>query len=153
MVRPQQGALVAQRIGDIELGLHLRADLLEGRAPPASLDEVVAFGLIGVENENAVLRALRANGIPIDMDKFAFRSESDLAHMAAIRAGLAIGICQVPLARRDPGLIRILPDHFSHPLETWVVMHEDLRASAPVRAVFDALVAGLRDYVASAARS
>jgi len=27
------------------------------------------------------------------------------------------------------------------------VMHEDLRTSAPVRAVFDALVAGLRHYL------
>jgi hypothetical protein len=26
-------------------------------------------------------------------------------------------------------------------------MHEDLRASAPVRAVFDALVAGLKEYL------
>jgi DNA-binding transcriptional LysR family regulator len=147
MVRPRQGALVARRIGEIELGLHVRADLLEGRAPPRSLDEVIAFGLIGVENDNAVVRAIRANGIPIDAGDFAFRSDSDLAHVAAIRAGLGIGVCQVPLARRDPQLVRILPGLFSHPLETWVVMHEDLRISAPVRAVFDTLVAGLRDYL------
>jgi DNA-binding transcriptional LysR family regulator len=56
-------------------------------------------------------------------------------------------VCQVPLAARDPTLARILPEAFSHPLDTWVVMHEDLRASAPVRAVFDALVAGLKDYL------
>jgi DNA-binding transcriptional LysR family regulator len=81
------------------------------------------------------------------VEDFAFRSDSDLAQMAAIRAGLGIGVCQVPLARRDPSLVRILPDAFSYPLDTWVVMHEDLRTSAPVRAVFDALVAGLRDYL------
>jgi DNA-binding transcriptional LysR family regulator len=150
MVRPRQGALIAQRIGEIELGLHVRAELLEDRAPPRSLDEVMAFGLIGVETDNAVVRAIRANGIPIDAGDFAFRSDSDLAHVAAIRAGLGIGVCQVPLARRDPQLVRILPDLLSHPLETWVVMHEDLRTSAPVRAAFDALVAGLRDYLAEA---
>jgi DNA-binding transcriptional LysR family regulator len=147
MVRPEQGALVARRIGDIELGLHVRADLIAGRLAPATLEEVVGFGLIGVENDNAVIRAMRAGGIPIRLEEFAFRSDSDLAQIAAIRAGLGIGVCQVPLARRDPTLVRILPEAFSHPLDTWVVMHEDLRTSAPVRAVFDALVAGLQDYL------
>lgn len=146
MVRPEQGALVARRIGDIELGLHVRADLLAGRAIPATIEEVAAFGLVGVENDNAVVRALRAWGIPIRVEDFVFRSDSDLAQMAAIRAGLGIGICQVALAQRDPALVRLLPDAFSHALDTWVVMHEDLRASAPVRAVFDTLVAGLKRY-------
>jgi len=147
MVRPAQDALVARRIGDIHVGLHVRAELLAGRAAPATLEEVIAFGLIGVENDNAVTRAMRAGGIPIRVEDFAFRTDSDLAQMAALRAGLGIGVCQVPLAARDPALVRILPDAFSHPLDTWVVMHEDLRTSAPVRAVFDALVAGLRHYL------
>ena len=56
--------------------------------------------------------------------------------------------CQVPLARRDPALVRILPDAMRYALDTWVVMHEDLRASPSVRAVFDALVTGLKDYLA-----
>jgi len=151
MVRPEQGALVARRIGDIELGLHVRSDLIARRPPPATLDEVAAFGLVGVENDNVVVRALRAGGIPIRVEDFVFRSDSDLAQMAAIRAGLGIGICQVPLARLDPALVRILPDAFSYPLDTWVVMHEDLRASAPVRAVFDTLVTGLKAYLAEGA--
>jgi DNA-binding transcriptional LysR family regulator len=147
MVRPEQGALVARRIGDIHIGLHVRADLIAGRAVPATFEEVIAFGLIGVENDNVVVRAMRASGIPIRVEDFAFRSDSDLAQMAAIRAGLGIGVCQVPLALRDPSLVRILPEAFNHPLDTWVVMHEDLRTSAPVRAVFDTLVAGLQDYL------
>lgn len=147
MVRPEQGALVARRIGDIEVGLHVRAELIAGRPVPATLEEAIAFGLIGVENDNVVIRAMRAGGIPIRVEDFVFRSDSDLAQMAAIRAGLGIGVCQVPLAARDPALVRILPETFSHPLDTWVVMHEDLRTSAPVRAVFDALVTGLKDYL------
>ncbi|MGN6819770.1 MAG: LysR family transcriptional regulator [Sphingomonas sp.] len=147
MVRPQQEALVAQRIGTIELGLHAHADLLAGRPLPTTVEEAIALGLIGVESDNDVVRALRAHGIPFRVEDFAFRSDSDLAHMAAIRAGVGVGLCQVALARRYPQLVRLLADRISFPLHTWVVMHEDLRASAPVRAVFDALVAGLRDYL------
>jgi len=149
MVRPEQGALVARRIGDIELGLYVRADALDGRLLPTSFEDVAAFGVIGVENENAVVRAMRAAGIPIRMEDFAFRSDNDLAQLAALRAGVGVGFCQVPLARRDPALVRLLPDTISYALDTWVVMHEDLRTSAPVRAVFDALVAGLQGYLGS----
>lgn len=150
MVRPEQGALVARRIGDIDLGLYVHADLIAGRQPPASFEDAVALGAVGVENDNAVVRAMQAAGIPIRVEDFAFRSDSDLAQIAALRAGLGIGFCQVPLARRDPALVRILPDAMRYALDTWVVMHEDLRASAPVRAVFDALVTGLKDYLAEA---
>ncbi len=149
MVRPQQGALVARQIGAIDLGLHAHIDLLAGRPLPTTVEQVIALGLIGVESDNEVVRALRAHGIPFEPEDFAFRSDSDLAHMAAIRAGIGAGLCQVALARRDPKLVRLLADRIGFPLHTWVVMHEDLRASAPVRAVFDALVAGLKDYQAS----
>ncbi|MES2096458.1 MAG: LysR family transcriptional regulator [Pseudomonadota bacterium] len=149
MVRPEQGALVARYIGAIELGLHGRADLFTGRDLPTTPEEAIAFGLIGVETENAVLRGMRAAGLPLNFDGFAFRSDSDLAQLAAIRAGLGVGLCQVPLARRDPALVRLLSDAIGYPLDTWVVMHEDLRSSAPVRAVFDALVAGLKRYNAT----
>ena len=60
-----------------------------------------------------------------------------------IRAGFGIGVCQVPVAARDPDLVRVLADAFGLNLPTWVVMHEDLRSSPRCRTVFDALVEGL----------
>lgn len=150
MVEPRQGALVAKRVGTIDIGLHARADLLAGRAVPTTFEEVAAIGLIGVESDNDMVRAIRASGIPLRPEDFAFRSDSDLAQLAAIRAGVGVGLCQVPLAAQDARLVRVMPE-ISFPLPTWVVMHEDLRASAPVRAVFDALVAGLQAYLSSGA--
>jgi DNA-binding transcriptional LysR family regulator len=146
MVPPQQEALIAQRIGAIPLGFHATSAYLAARGTPRTLDEARAHVLIGVEHDTPVLRALQARGLPIARDDFAFRSDNDLAQLAAIRAGIGIGVCQVPLAARD-GLVRVLPDALAFDIETWVVCHEDLRGVARVRAVFDALVAGLRDYV------
>jgi DNA-binding transcriptional LysR family regulator len=65
-----------------------------------------------------------------------------------IRSGAGIGFCQVPLAKRNAQLLRILPKTVSMRLETWVTMHEDLRNSPRCRAAFDALVEGLQDYMA-----
>ena len=53
------------------------------------------------------------------------------------------GLTQQRLARRDPGLVPVLPDAFALDLPVFIVMHEDLKASARHRAVFDALVEGM----------
>jgi DNA-binding transcriptional LysR family regulator len=78
---------------------------------------------------------------------FALRSDSDVAQMAALRAGFGVGACQYGIARRDPNLVPVLVDSFRFDLECWVAMHEDLRGSLRMRLMFDALAEGLRDYV------
>jgi DNA-binding transcriptional LysR family regulator len=75
---------------------------------------------------------------------FALRADSDLAQLAAIRAGFGIGMCQASIARRDPELVRVLRAEVAIDLGLWVVMHEDLKTSARCRATFDALAVGLQ---------
>ena len=147
MVAPRQEALVAKRIGAIRLGLFAHPDRIARTGAPATLDQVVGFGMIGPEQDGISLRAVRAAGLVADLGGIAFRSDNDLAQLAAIRAGLGIGVTHVQIGRRD-GLTHILPDAFALPLETWVVAHEDLRGVARVRATFDALVDGLLAYAA-----
>lgn len=148
MARPTQAQLVARRIGDVELGLHARPDYLERRGTPRRIEELAAHALIGYDQMPAFAReALRAQK-GFDRDAFSLRTDSDLAQLALIRAGAGIGVCQVGLAGRErPPLRRVLARAFSLRLDTWVTMHEDLRASPRCRAVFDALVEGLSRYV------
>ena len=82
-------------------------------------------------------------------ESFALRSDNDLAQLALLRCGAGIGVCQVPLASRDPALLRVLSTKFSLRLDTWVTMHEDLRHSPRCHVSFDALVEGLREYLHS----
>jgi hypothetical protein len=70
---------------------------------------------------------------------FALRTDNQVAHLAAIRAGYGIGICQVPIGRRETDLVRLLPRQFGSVLDIWLVMYENLRASPRQRAVFDNL--------------
>jgi DNA-binding transcriptional LysR family regulator len=86
-------------------------------------------------------------GVRASLRDFGLRSDSDLVQLASVRAGLGIGVCQVPLSRSPVPLVRVLPGVAFH-LEVWMVMHEDLRAQARVRAVFDLLAACLADYAA-----
>jgi DNA-binding transcriptional LysR family regulator len=73
-----------------------------------------------------------------------------VAQLRAIQTGFGIGICQVGLARRDPHLVRLLPETFEMPLGVWLVMHENLRTTPRCRATFDGLATGLAAYIAGA---
>lgn len=153
MTEPSQGALVARRLGAVPLGLFARREYLDRCGRPQRLEDLRAHTLIGFDSETTYIRALRARGLPLHRDLFALRTDSDLAALEALRTGFGIGVCQVPLARRAPVLEAVLPGALDLALPVWLVMHEDLRSAVRCRAVFDALVAGLKCYLADDAAS
>ena len=87
-------------------------------------------------------------GLRLRPELFAVRTDSHLAQLGAIRAGLGIGVCQVALARRSADLVSVLPDLFAIGLETWLAMHENLRRVERVRVTFDHLVEAFLGYIA-----
>jgi len=144
MVAPTQAALVARRLPSVELGLHAHQDYLARRGVPRTLDDLAGHDVIGFDRETPALRAFVERWPALNRAAFALRADSDLAQLAAIRAGFGVGMCQAAVARRDPALRRVLADAVSIELGLWIVMHEDLKTSARCRAVFDALAAGLQ---------
>ena len=149
MTPPRQESLVARRVGAVELGVYATREYLERRGTPRNLSELAQHSIIGFDHASAFIRA-SSRSFPIySRESFSLRTDSDLARLALLRAGAGIGICQVPLAKRSDTLVRILQRQVSLPLETWITMHEDLRARAGCRAAFDALVEGLTEHVAA----
>ena len=146
MMRPTQTGLRARRIGSIGGGLYAHRRYLQKHGEPRTID-APGHAAIGYDRDEALLRMVASAYPALTSDLFAFRSDSDLAQLAAIRAGFGIGGIQHGIARRDPNLVHVLDDAFSFELDTWVVMHEDLKASRRMRLMFDHLVAGLTDYL------
>ena len=153
MVPPSQLSLVTRRVGAIRLGLFAHRRFVEVHGLPSSPDVLRPFALIGFERETAGTRALRSHSLLLRSADFSFRTDSDLGQLAAIRAGLGIGVCQVRLAARDRDLLPVLPQAFALELETWVVMHEDLRHVRRLRLTFDALLEGLTAHISCPGRS
>lgn len=143
MVRPEQQALVAKRVGAIQIGLHAHRDYLARRGVPENMEQLRDFDLIGYDIETPAIRVLVQRYPVLDRTAFALRVDNDVAQLSAIRAGFGIGICQVPIAASSPDLVRVLKGEFAVDLETWVVMHEDLRSNARCRVVFNELVRNL----------
>jgi DNA-binding transcriptional LysR family regulator len=149
MTPPRQELLVARRIGRIELGVHATRRYLARNGTPRSIAELAEHAVIGFDQATAFIRSAGKSLPAYTRDMFSMRTDSDLAQLALIRAGAGIGMCQVPIARRDESLVRVLPKQICLYLETWITMHEDLRNRPGCRVTFEALVAGLQQHVAA----
>ena len=146
MVRPTQQALTARKVGEIELALHARAEDLDRAGAPERIEDLTRHALIGFDRDVGSARGFAEAGFEPLREHFALRSDNQLAQLAAIRAGFGIGVCQIGLAKRAPVLTPVLHNLFRREMETWVVMHEDLRGDRRMRIVFDHLYEGLRAY-------
>lgn len=146
MVEPAQDAILARRVGTITLGLFAHRHYLVRHGEPKSIEDLHHHKLLGFDRQTAFIRAMMKRYPLFDGLSFAFKSDHSIVLHNALRAGIGIGFYQVPLARKDENLVRLLPD-IELSLDTWVAMHENLRTSPRCRVTFDALVAGLLDYI------
>jgi DNA-binding transcriptional LysR family regulator len=148
MLRPTQSSLVARRACSIEIGLFASETYLALHPAPVTLEGLSEHRLVGDDRGRGVITALAQHGLKLTRRDFSYRSDSGVAQIAAVRAGLGIGPCQVPLARKtQPALRRVLPSVRVR-LDTWVVMHEDLKHVRRNKLVFDTLVDSLAAYAA-----
>ncbi|OLP44394.1 LysR family transcriptional regulator [Rhizobium oryziradicis] len=148
MVAPQQGNLLSQRIGAIRLGFHAHTRYLAKHGTPKTLEDLHQHRLIGFDRQLAYIRDILKARPDLARISFAFRCDSNAAQFAAIRAGAGIGMCQTTLAKRHDDLVEVLPTQLNVDLDTYVVMHEDLKHSPRCRVAFDAIVNGLKAYQA-----
>ncbi|MBW3098736.1 LysR family transcriptional regulator [Pseudohoeflea coraliihabitans] len=147
MQRPEQGALLARRVGVVRLGLYASRDYLGNRAPPGSIAELAGHRVIGPDRD-PLYRSRFASELPdITPSLFSYRSDSHNAQLAAVRAGVGIGVSHKSMAERDPSLVPVLADTVHFEMETWLSMHEDLRHNHRIKMVYDHLFAHLPSFL------
>ncbi len=147
MTTPVQEQLIARRLGSIEIGLHASPSYLARHAALESIGELFTHTLVGFDKTTPfILQALK-HYPQLNRERFTVRTDSDVAQLNLIRAGAGIGMCQVQLADFSVPLARLMPDFFAFHLDTWLVMHEDLRHSKVCKTVFDILAEGLQAYI------
>jgi DNA-binding transcriptional LysR family regulator len=152
MVRPVQEGLVGRKVTQIPLGLYASRAYLDRCGTPLDLADLIAnHRMIGEDRGTSIIDALSALSPDAVLIDFSYRSDSDSAQLAAIRASIGIGVCQVPIAHDDPRLHRILTDIESS-LEVWLVTHEDLRDQHRVRTILDHLGSVLPIFAQTSSR-
>jgi len=136
--RPTQAAVVARKVGDLQVGLYGSPQLLAQRGVPGSAAELSDYPLIGPDRNLAEVDLLRDRGFDCSPARTLFRSDDHLAQQAALRAGVGLGVCPAQLAQRY-GLVRVLPDQVDFAVDVWIAMHQDMRRVQRISLVFDEL--------------
>ena len=139
MVRPEQGSLVARKLGDVPLGAYAHQGYLARRGTPDKPADLLKHELIGSDSDGAILQGFQALGMPVTRTAFAFRTNDTVAQWQAIRAGLGIGFAADYLARQDPAVLRVLPKLKLPTLPMWLAVHREIHTNPRIRAVYDFL--------------
>ena len=144
MVRPEQGTLVARKVGEVALGAFAHRSYLARRGTPRNGTELFTHDLIGGDTDLTILQGFAAMGYAMERDAFALRTDDLMAQWQALRAGLGVGFVASYLARTDPDVLPVLAGQLNVPaLPMWLAVHREIRTSRRIRAVYDFLVASL----------
>jgi DNA-binding transcriptional LysR family regulator len=144
LVPPDGDGLVARKLGELSYGLYGAPAYLAGQ--PAEDFAFVAYdGSLDHVPQQRWLYALAA-GRPL-----AFRANDVASLAAAARSGLGLAVLPDFLAKGDTGLAaaplpEAAPPAPRRPL--WLVVHDDLRRAARIRAVMDFLAEAVAEGLA-----
>jgi DNA-binding transcriptional LysR family regulator len=130
----------------LHVGLYATPELLAEQGVPDSIVQLKDFPLIGPDRNLAEIELLQQQGFDCTSERTLIRTDDHLAQLAALRAGLGIGVCSGQLARRY-GLMRVLPQLVGFDVDVWVAMHQDMRRVPRVAVAFEAVGAGLAEFL------
>jgi len=144
LLRPVQQQLLAQKVGVLKLGLYAHQSYLEGSPPPKTVDELSKHRLIGFDRDPGQWAKVRIGERSAIQFERSFLCDSDIGQLAALQAGLGIGVCSTKVAQRDHNLVPVLRSQLNLEYEIWIAMHEDLKHDLAVREAQTHLAVGLR---------
>jgi DNA-binding transcriptional LysR family regulator len=143
MIRPVQPSLILRSIGQVSLGLFAHRNYVERFGLPKTPTNIAQHILVGFDRDGDVTRSARGATFQIPRDGFHFRSDCVPAQLAAVRAGIGIGVCFSGIARKDPNLVPVLKSAVIFHRDVWLVMHRDSKATRRIRLLYDHLVENL----------
>ncbi len=150
MVRPEQGTLVAKKIGSVGVGAYAHRSYLARRSPIRQPTDLLLHDLIGNDADVSILRGFQAMGYPVTREAYALRTDDFIVQWQAVRAGLGIGFVADYMAGTDPDVLPVLAGALPIPdLPMWLAVHREIRTNRRIRAVYDFLAHALPERMAT----
>ena len=129
-------AVCAARLGS---GFYASEEFLASHGIPTSGEDLGRFALVGDQGGGSFKFVCEQLGLSLDGQRCVFRSDVPAARIAAIRAGIGIGLCPVFAAEGDPDLVRVLPQ-FTALFDVWVGIREDMDDVRRIGFIRDAVI-------------
>jgi DNA-binding transcriptional LysR family regulator len=139
MVPPEQATVIARRVGKVALKACAHQDYLRRRGIPRQPKDLLSHDLIGGDRNEEVLKGFTAQGLKVDRENFAFRTDDLIVVWQAVRAGLGVGFVSEHLIRTEAAVVPLLPKLKIEPLPVWLAVHKEIGTNKRIRAVYDFL--------------
>jgi DNA-binding transcriptional LysR family regulator len=143
MVQPQQGSLIARKLGQIAICAAAHDSYLARAGTPRAPGDLLAHRLIGYDGDDLLVRGFAAMGYPITRSQFALRTDDQVAYGRLVAAGAGIGFVAAYNLAHWPGVRPLLPMLKIPPLPCWLAVHREIRGNPVVRRVYDFLAQAL----------
>ena len=146
MAKPTQNALLAQKIGEIEIGAYANEKYFESNEIPENIDDLTRHDMIFYDALSPFLIPFTQEFPIIESAHFKYRAASPAVQLSLILKGVGIGFCQAGIAN-EYGLKRILKDEINIKIPAYIAMHENLKNQKRYITIFRELANELRDYI------
>ncbi len=130
LFRPKEPALVARRLGVMQLSLFASQDYLDRRGAPRTLAALAAHDFIGYDPSLDDLPQSKWLHRAVPQPRYAVRANTTTGQAVACAEGQGIALLPAFIAPREPRLLRLLPRLVGPSREIWGVIHLDLRGNA-----------------------
>lgn len=137
MVQPVQGSLVARRIGTLQMGAFASSDYLVRRKAPRTLRDLADHALVGLDQDDTLVRALAASGLALGREDFGVRTDDQVAYIRLVQEGAGVGFMPVAVAASVPNLSPVLTGMSIIALPIWLAVHREIAGNPLIRIVFD----------------
>jgi DNA-binding transcriptional LysR family regulator len=139
MVQPEQGTLIAKKLGTVSVGVYAHKSYLARHGTPQQPNELPHHTLIGYDADETMIRGFAHFGRTMTKESFALRCDDLMVQQQVLLAGCGIGFVADYMGRNQPDLVKLLPMLVIPPLPMWLAVHREIRSSQRIRAVFDYL--------------
>ena len=143
MVQPDQGTLIAKKLGSVSVGVYAHKSYLARFGTPQAPDDLLNHTLIGYDNDDVMIRGFANYGQSLGKEAFAIRSDDLIVQWQTLCAACGIGFVADYMGRSQTDLVKILPMLKIPPLPMWLAVHREIRSNQRIRAVFDNLAKAL----------
>jgi DNA-binding transcriptional LysR family regulator len=139
MVRPAQSSLIARKLADIAIVAAAHTGYLARAGMPRQPTDLLQHRLIGYDRDETIVRGFAALGFPLARERFALRTDDQVAYGRLVASGAGIGFVAAYNIAHWPGVVPVLSELAIPPLPCWLAVHREIRGNRLVRRVYDFL--------------
>jgi len=148
MVRPEQGSLVARKLGEVAIVAAAHESYLARHGAPRKPEDLLQHRLIGYDRDETIERGFANLGLQLPRQQFVLRTDDQLAYGRLLAAGGGIGFVARYNIAAWPGVLPLLPMLRIPALPCWLAVHREIRGNPLIRRVYDFLASELPAHLA-----